>query len=93
MTVARRSGVQGAKGQVALGAGGNDTGQIKIPSVRVVTVTEKHTVAHSAHVSLDFAAVTWDQLLSEPLLNDSDKQPTGDPPPGFLLLELHIFQH
>ena len=53
---------RGSKQHVALKAGGNDEVQLKVAQQGVVTTSEKYIVAHSAHVSIRFAAVTWNDL-------------------------------
>ena len=53
---------RGSKQHVALKAGGNDEVQLKVAQQGVVTTGEKYVVAHSAHVSVRFVAVTWHDL-------------------------------
>ena len=53
---------RGSKQHVALKAGGNDEVQLKVAQQGVVTTSEKYVVAHSVPVSIQFVAVTWNDL-------------------------------
>lgn len=53
--------------------------QLKIPSVGVFTMSQKHTLMHSRHTGVCFFAVTWDQLPSGPQ-SDSEEVQTEPPP-------------
>ena len=53
---------RGAKQHVAMKTGGNDEVQLKVAQLGVGTSSETYVVAHSAHVTVRFVAVTWNEL-------------------------------
>ena len=53
---------RGEKQHGAMKAGGNDEVQLKVTQLGVVTSSEKYVVAHSAHATVRFVAVTWHDL-------------------------------
>jgi hypothetical protein len=61
---------------LSLNAGGIDLAQLKIPSVGVVTTSEKHTLTHSRNTGVCFFAVTWDQLPGVPV-GTYDQEPVS----------------
>ena len=60
---------------LSLNAGGIDLAQLKIPSVGVVTTSEKHTLTHSRNTGVCFFAVTWGQLQNGP--QSDSEEPVG----------------
>ena len=63
---------KGSTQHVSLKGGGNDIAQLKVAAAGCVTMAEKYTLCHSAHVSIRFLAVTWDRLQSGPESDQDD---------------------
>ena len=64
---------RGADSHVSYKGGGNEMAQMQVANCGIVTTSEKHMIAHSYHVGLQFFALKWPNLP----INDADDDDTS----------------
>ena len=68
---------KGAVEHAAMKAGGNEQCQLLVAEKEIVTSSEKHLIAHSAHTSIKFLAAARDILKAYPEKSSVATSKTG----------------
>jgi hypothetical protein len=63
---------RGAENHISYKAGGSETAQMAVANSGIATTSEKHAIAHSNHVGLQFFAFKWQNLPIDDL-EDNDE--------------------